>query len=327
MDVIRGYRTKLDAVFDVNQPVQFRFETRGPSEYDASAFCLTAEDKLYTDDYMIFYNQPRDADGSVVYAHQGPGEDVFTVTLSAIPAYIQKVAFALTVDGDTKLSQMQSHSIRLSQPGREDVVCDVSPSDFAEETALVCVELYEKNGWRVNFVCRGFNGGLGDLLRFYGGTEAAEEDAPAEPAAQPAPPPPVPPVQPTAAPPAAPAPASSAGELVFVPASMVDAVKGSCPSFWVYDQDCRPYDAGKTYPVRAFEDVPKALAFAGETAGPGPAAVRFYVSGMVGNPNTVLAILERYPNIRFQFVLFRPAGNGVFDRMPALPNAAVTYAA
>ncbi len=53
--------------------------------------------------------------------------------------------------------------------------------DFHSEKAIISIELYRKGVWRFAAVANGFNGGLGDLLRSYGGEELT---APPQPAPQ-----------------------------------------------------------------------------------------------------------------------------------------------
>jgi hypothetical protein len=79
-------------------------------------------------------------------------------------------------------------------------------SDFQNEKAIIGLEIYRKGVWRVSVVARGFNGGLADLLKFYGGELASPEE---QPAAPPPPAPAAPPVS-TYTPPPAPPPAPAA---------------------------------------------------------------------------------------------------------------------
>ncbi|MBQ7561018.1 MAG: TerD family protein [Synergistaceae bacterium] len=47
--------------------------------------------------------------------------------------------------------------------------------DFNNERAIISIEIYRKDGWRIAAIANGFNGGLGDLLKFYGGQEIKSE--------------------------------------------------------------------------------------------------------------------------------------------------------
>ena len=67
------------------------------------------------------------------------------------------------------------------------------------EKAIISIELYRKNEWRFALTASGFNGGIADLLHYYGGTSAEEAalTAPPEPETPPEPPKPEPAAQPT----------------------------------------------------------------------------------------------------------------------------------
>ena len=54
--------------------------------------------------------------------------------------------------------------------------CHLTGKDFDSEKAIIGVEIYTKGVWRIAVVARGFNGGLGELLKNYGG-EIAEDSA------------------------------------------------------------------------------------------------------------------------------------------------------
>ena len=55
---------------------------------------------------------------------------------------------------------------------------DLSGKDFQSERAVILIEIYRKDVWRLGVVASGFNGGLGDLLKAYGGEEAKPKQNP-----------------------------------------------------------------------------------------------------------------------------------------------------
>ncbi|MDR2141107.1 MAG: TerD family protein, partial [Deltaproteobacteria bacterium] len=63
---------------------------------------------------------------------------------------------------------------------------ELTGADFAGEKALIAIEIYRKDEWRLAAVASGFNGGLAALLQHYGGEQM---EAPAKPAATPPTPP------------------------------------------------------------------------------------------------------------------------------------------
>lgn len=65
---------------------------------DGSAYLLTATGKVRDDDDMIFYNQPKGADGAISVVSHGQGGITFELDLTRMPAVIERVVFCLTVD-------------------------------------------------------------------------------------------------------------------------------------------------------------------------------------------------------------------------------------
>ena len=146
---------------------------------DISAFGLSAERKMAGDDYIAFYNNPRTPQGEIV-AQLGAGQASFTVDLGKLPSTIERVMFTATHDA-LPVARAPQLLVTLGQ-----VSFDAKPS-LKEEKAAMLLELYKHSGeWRVGAVGQGFNGGLGDLIVYFGGE--VEQAAPPAPAAASAPP-------------------------------------------------------------------------------------------------------------------------------------------
>ncbi|MCR5121177.1 MAG: VWA domain-containing protein [Ruminococcus sp.] len=205
----RGLRDKLDKYIDTGSAVTVTLSTKGGAVYDCCCFGVDAADKLSDDRYMIFYNQTVSPAGEMTYA-PAEGGGVFTITPDKLPASIQKLVFTVSIDGAGTMGQIAGHTFTIAQPGREPLEMQLSGGDFANERAIISMEFYRKDGWRFRAVAQGFDGGLEELLKHYGGesTESQAQSA-AAPAPQPQPvpaPAPVPAPQPAAAPAPAPAP-------------------------------------------------------------------------------------------------------------------------
>jgi tellurite resistance protein TerA len=179
-----------------------------PLTIDANAFALTAAGKVRSDNDFIFYNQLTLAGGGIERASDGRR---FTVRFAQLPAAIEKIAIALTIDQGRRrgqsfgqLSQVRAE-ISDAQSKASLAVFPLSTKMMAE-TALIIGELYLRNGeWKFRALGQGFIGGLGPLARQYG--VDVDEDPDAAPAAPPAAtPPPAPPRQTATPPPPPPAP-------------------------------------------------------------------------------------------------------------------------
>ena len=180
MEVQRGLRDKLSKYLDTNSTFEVLMQTVGNADYDYSCFGVDAQDKLSDDRYMIFYNQVSSPKGEINY--QGDSRSAkFIVRLSKLPSFINKLAFTVSIDGDSDMSKIQSHRLSIVQNGRNLIEFKLKGTDFQKETSLISIEIYKKGEWRFAAIGSGFNGGLGDLLRNYGGEEDETEEQPSQP--------------------------------------------------------------------------------------------------------------------------------------------------
>ena len=153
----------------------------GDFDLDASAFMLTASEKVRGEGDFVFFNQTRSADGSVVHTGDnrtggGDGDDeAIEISLAKVPADIQKVAFSVTIyDADNRkqnFGMVRNAYIRCvnKDTGKEIARFDLS-EDASIETAMIFGEVYRDNagGWKFRAVGQGFKGGLGPLAKNYG---------------------------------------------------------------------------------------------------------------------------------------------------------------
>ena len=173
MQIQRGQRGKLEEQFHINEPIEITMQTTGSAVYDYCCFGVNAADQLSDDRYMVFYNQPRSPQREITH-HMDGSRAVFNAVLTQLPDTIQKLVFTVSIDGNGTMGQISQFEVTISQEGCESVVLQLAGTDFAEEKAIISFEIYQKTGWRYSAVARGFNGGLGDLLRAYGGEEETE---------------------------------------------------------------------------------------------------------------------------------------------------------
>ncbi|HRF62274.1 MAG TPA: TerD family protein [Candidatus Competibacter sp.] len=184
-----------------------------PLTLDSSVFALTDQGKVRGDDDFVFYNQPALPGGGIQRAGDGRA---FTVTFSQLPAAIERIVVALTIDQGQRRGQSFGELSRVRAEIR-DAQSKASLATFPlatqmmPETALIVGEFYLRNSeWKFRAVGQGFVGGLGPLARQYGVDVGDDPDAveAAPPAATPLPPPaPAAPAAP-ATPAASPSPAT-----------------------------------------------------------------------------------------------------------------------
>lgn len=190
MDLQRGQRDKLDKYININGEIDIEMSISGSANYDFCCFGVDANDKLSDDRYMIFYNQVASPNREISYSGTGTSAK-FIVHLASLPMNINKLVFTVSIDGNSTMRNINSHTVNIGQNGTNMLRLQLSGNDFNQEKAIISIEIYRKDVWRINAVARGFNGGLGDLLRSYGGEEI-DMSAPPQPAPQPTAPPPMP---------------------------------------------------------------------------------------------------------------------------------------
>ena len=179
----RGMRGKIGELFDPAQEIVLQLQTDGQAVYDDSCFGIDSAGKLSDDRYMIFYNQAESPEQAICYAETVHGTE-FRIRLSALPMTIDKLVFTVSIDGAGTMQEIRSHLLTVSQNGTEQLRLSVQGTDFHAERAIVLFEIYRKDEWRYAAVASGFDGGLADLLRFFGGEEVTEQaETVSEPAA------------------------------------------------------------------------------------------------------------------------------------------------
>ena len=166
-----------------------------PLAIDSSAFALTGQGKVRGDGDFIFYNQPALAGGGIRRAGDGRA---FTVNFAALPAAVERVVIALTIDQGQRrgqsFGQLSQVRAEIRDAGSQAVLAAFPLNTrMMAETALIVGELYRRNAeWKFRAVGQGFVGGLGPLAQQYGvdvadDPDAAEPSPPAPTTAQPSP--------------------------------------------------------------------------------------------------------------------------------------------
>ncbi len=233
MELKRGMRDKLDKYVNINSAVDIEMDINGFDDYDFCCFGVDSQDKLSDDRYMVFYNQTSSPNNEISYSGSGNSAK-FRVNLASLPMSINKLVFTVSIDGNTTMGNINSHTFSLNQNGANALRLQLSGTDFRQEKAIISIEIYRKDVWRINAIARGFNGGLSDLLKAYGGEEITptQQPTPPPPVAQPRPtPPPItqPRPQPIQPPPpiAQPAPPPMPAKINLQKGQKVNLVKGN----------------------------------------------------------------------------------------------------
>ncbi len=83
--------------------------------FDVCCIGLDANDKLYDERYMIFYNQPVSPCGGLRLLAGAEGKlNAFEVNLSNLPSSIKKLVFTATVDGFGTMNSLSNGALSIS---------------------------------------------------------------------------------------------------------------------------------------------------------------------------------------------------------------------
>ena len=173
MQVERGFRDKLSKYLDTSRSFNVEVSVSGNAVYDYSCFGVDENGQLSDDRYMIFYNQTSSPNGEISYSASASGAN-FSVNLGQLPDKISRLVFTVSIDGAGTMGEISVHTFSLGQA----LTLLLSGQDFSGERAIISAEIYRKNGeWRFAAIAGGFNGGLPELLKHYGGHEAASSSS------------------------------------------------------------------------------------------------------------------------------------------------------
>ena len=157
-----------------------RYDGGHDFDLDVSIFMTNEQGKVDTDTNFVFYNNPKDAAGSVVYSGdnrtgEGEGDDeTVNITLSKVPADVAKISFTVTIHEaqarGRNFGQVSTAYIRIVDTAKnEELLRYDLGEDYSIETAIVVAELYRHGGeWKFAAIGSGFQGGLEALCRNFG---------------------------------------------------------------------------------------------------------------------------------------------------------------
>ncbi|ASF47741.1 TerD family protein [Methylovulum psychrotolerans] len=170
MQLMKGQRVSLAQLLGSEcQNFKVRLSIVGIS-VDFACFGLDIDNKLLTDDYMVFFNQPQMPCGSVSVALQA-NLALFSCNLNTLPRAVEHLAFTIAVNGLDTMGLMESGYLKFLSDDQEIACFKFSGDDFNLERSLILGELYRKNGiWRFNAVGQGFKEGLEKLVEYFGGS-------------------------------------------------------------------------------------------------------------------------------------------------------------
>ncbi|WP_369798031.1 TerD family protein [Nocardia sp. BMG111209] len=143
-------------------------------DLDASAIAVGSGDRVLSDDWFVFYNNPRTPDGSIRHSGDRTTAESIEVDLATLPETVTAVVFPLSIyDAEARghsLDALAAAYVRVAdrRDGAELARYEV-PAGAWHGTALVAGELRrEQDEWLFRVVGRGCPDGLAEIARTYG---------------------------------------------------------------------------------------------------------------------------------------------------------------
>lgn len=176
MSLNKGQKVNLDNT-------KFSIDVSAFKNIDHSLFIVDNEDKLLSDDYMIFYGQTETPCKGVALRNGNQ----YDLDLTKLPANTKRLVLTINTPDEKpaeNLSSLPQTTVKF-----ENQSTSFSNADLGVEKALMVLEVYKHNDkWKAGVILQGFNGGLSDLVRYFGADVADDEStAPAAPVAPPKP--------------------------------------------------------------------------------------------------------------------------------------------
>lgn len=157
-----------------------RYDGSEDFDLDAAAFLLNTNGAVSSDADFIYYNNLKNANGSVASSGDnktgdGDGDDeTLYVQLNNVPAEVDSIALTVTIhEANTRnqnFGMIENAYIRIvNEDNSEELIRFDLGEDFSVETAIVVAKLYRHGGeWKFNAIGAGFEGGLAALCQNFG---------------------------------------------------------------------------------------------------------------------------------------------------------------
>ena len=172
--MVKGWKDKLENHVNLNENIFVDMKVKGNADYDFCCFGVDGNGKLSDDRYMIFYNQKLSPNGEIS-VEDIPDGARYTLKLSAVPEFINRLVFTVSIDGNKTMGEMNSLETKVYQSGAKDIEMILGGNDFSNENAVIVMEIYSKDMFSIGCVASGFDGGLSALLKYFGGEEVVSE--------------------------------------------------------------------------------------------------------------------------------------------------------
>ncbi len=173
----RGQKIKLcDSNSDSKLKFCFGWDIKNPEcDLDGSAFMLDSRNKVISEDWFIFYGNPKSPDNSLYYKayDNGDGAEI-NIDISGIKANVQKIVMSVTIyeafERNLNFGMIKNVYVSISESSKNIEIAHFDITEcFSGITALVIGELYRYNNeWKFNAVGSGVRKDLAGFCGMYG---------------------------------------------------------------------------------------------------------------------------------------------------------------
>ncbi|MEZ4606849.1 MAG: TerD family protein [Deinococcales bacterium] len=121
--------------------------------------------------YAICAKQSKSPEGALKALGSNLHDDErFYIDLDRLPQHMERLAFVMGFERSS-IQAIQQGEVYLSVQNQHLMNFAFKGADFAQEKALIMLELYQKNGWRISATGQGFAAGLTALINHFAGDD------------------------------------------------------------------------------------------------------------------------------------------------------------
>jgi len=149
-------------------------------DLDASAFMIGSNGKCLSEDFFVYFNNPKSKDGAVESSGDdrtggsSEGDDeTLSVEIDKIDSRVEQILFVVTIydyeNRKQNFGQVKNSFIRIYNTLNNEELCRYDlEEDFSVESAIEFGRLYRRGGeWRFEAMGNGYRGGLEALVTKY----------------------------------------------------------------------------------------------------------------------------------------------------------------
>ena len=145
---------------------------------DASAFMLGENGKIPSEDFFVFYNNPKSGDGAVCYggdnktgAGEGDDEEI-NISLNQVSSQVVQIMLTITInntDAGFHFGNVNNASVRVYNSSNNEVICQYKLTESYDGLDSLVIGRFFRNGteWEFEAMGQAYGGGLEATVNLY----------------------------------------------------------------------------------------------------------------------------------------------------------------